>query len=771
MPSPDADSGFKVSVLVAYAFALLAGAALAIWTVIQAERAGAAAQQLERREAPTLREAITLKVHLSETGNALYAYYATRERGAFLARFGAADRAFVASLTRLRQAMNAHAEGGGTSMPRIDTEYANLIQLRHDLSDILAAEIVDWDWAEAILRDIDASVLVLHRELDGLIGGSQDRLARAATEVREQSRRAAWLVGLYIFILLGLSLRLAMQVRANLASVSRRQKLFMFPERNPNPVLRLSPDGEVLYANPSTARLLLGMGLDPRAHADLLPPDFRGRLGAFRASGREHDRISYSLGGRNIEATVQWLPDIKVFHVYFQDVTDRKRAEDRLVYQAYHDALTALPNRQMFMEHLSQLLPDLEKLGSRGALLLLGMDRFKVVIGSHGHNVGDQVTRAVAQRLVGALSSCGDVCRAATLYRFEGSQFAIFLPLRPHDQTHLLLAERLIEQAKLPMLVGGREFFVGMSLGIATYPEDGRDVVTLLKNADTALSRAKDTGGGTLQCYTGDMNARAAEWLRLENYLRHAVEKGELEIHYQPQADAHGRVVGMEALVRWRHPERGLLSPAEFVPLAEESGLVAQVGEWALEQSCRDTQAWITQGHRDLVVAVNLSGRQFNAPDLVARIAVILERTGLPPHHLELEITESVAMYDVEQSGAVLRQLKAMGVRMAIDDFGTGMSSLAYLQRFPLDKLKIDQSFTRRVPGDKHGVAIAQAIVTLGHSLGLKVLAEGIEREDQWQLLRDMGCDLIQGHLLSGALSAEAFGAFLKGVEPVLAKS
>jgi diguanylate cyclase (GGDEF)-like protein len=758
---------FGVLALIAYALVLLAGVALAVWIALQSGRAEKAADDLARRQAPTLREAVALKSRLAGIENALYEYYATRDRRVFQERFAAYDRACVAGVAILRGV----ADGNIGAVLRTDTEYENLRALARELDGILASSEVNWDWARAILRDASLTGRKLEASLDELVDASQTELRRSALDAREAARRTAWLVGLYVLAMLAASLLLGVQVRAYVASRSERRQLFMFPERNPNPVLRVGTDGEVIYANPSAARLLLGMGLDPRAHADLLPPNYMARFGAFRASGREYERIPYNLGDRNLEAMVQWLPDLKVFHVYMQDVTERKRAEDKLVFQAYHDTLTALPNRQMFMEHLTQLLPDLDKLGSRGALLLMGMDRFKVVIGSHGHGVGDQVTRAVAQRLVGTLSSCGDLCRAATLYRFEGSQFGIFLPLRNRDQTHLLLAERLIEQARAPLFVGGQEFFVGLSLGIATYPEDGRDVIALLKNADTALTRAKDAGGGALQCYTGDMNARAAEWLRLENFLRHAVEKRELEMHYQPQADAHGRVVGMEALVRWRHPERGLLSPAEFVPLAEESGLVAQIGEWTLEQSCRDTLAWIEQGHGDLSVAVNLSGRQFHAPDLVARIAAILDRTGLPSSHLELEITESVAMRDVEQSGAVLRQLRAMGVRIAIDDFGTGMSSLAYLQRFALDKLKIDQSFTRRIPGDKHGIAIVQAIVTLGHSLGLKVLAEGVEREDQWQLLRDMGCDLIQGHLLSGALSAEAFGAFLDGVRPVLARS
>jgi diguanylate cyclase (GGDEF)-like protein len=555
------------------------------------------------------------------------------------------------------------------------------------------------------------------------------------------------------------------------ARTRRAQRLLeLFPERNPNPVLRLAPDGRVLYANPATtalaAALAAGGGGDARPEA-ILPPDLGARLVKMRAAAEAQACWEYRLGARTLECRVHYLADLDVFHVYLSDISARKQAEERLVYQAYHDPLTGLPNRRLFQERIGRLLWSQERRGIRTACLLMGLDRFKKVIDSVGHDTADLVMQAVAARLQEVVESCREMCAEAELYRFEGDLFCLLVPGITRGEVPTLVAERIQEGMDRPLYAGGREFFLSFSIGISVFPLDGLDAVTLLRNADTAMRRAKQAGGRAIEYYTQDMNIQALELLRLENYLRHALERGELELYYQPQVETRtGRPVGVEALLRWRHPERGLLAPRAFLEIAEETGLIVPIGEWALATAARTARAWREhQGLPPLTMAVNLSARQFQQQDLPRLVRGVLAETGLSPEALELEITEGTAMHDVEHTAAVLRELKSLGVRLAIDDFGTGFSSLAYLKRFPLDKLKIDQSFIRHLTDDENDAAITRAIIDLGHSLKLTVVAEGVETTEQLARLAQEGCDQVQGYLYGRPAPAAEIAAHWRGGE------
>lgn len=419
----------------------------------------------------------------------------------------------------------------------------------------------------------------------------------AATAVPAQAGTSAgvpdsvWILAI-VFILLALfgGYRLGRRRTKRL----QRRRLGMFPERSPNPVLALTETGTVRYANPATTELLRRIGLDPTQGPDvLLPADLDARLAALRATPEHSATWEYAVAGHTLECTALWIRDLALAHVYLSDITERKEAEAELVYQAYHDALTHLPNRRLFEEQAGHVMYDPGRTDVRAALLLLGLDRFKIVIDSLGHAVGDELLVAVAQRLEETLRDTHDLCPNCMLYRFEGDLFGVCLPEFGTGEIPILMAERLNERLRAPFYAAGRELHVTASIGIAIYPLDGQDADTLLKNAGTAMHRAKAAGGDSLQCYTRDMNDRAAEWLALEGHLRHAEEYGELELYYQPQADvASGEIKGMEALVRWRHPQRGLLSPAVFVPLAEETGLVASIGTWILRTACARTKAW-----------------------------------------------------------------------------------------------------------------------------------------------------------------------------------
>jgi diguanylate cyclase (GGDEF)-like protein/PAS domain S-box-containing protein len=430
------------------------------------------------------------------------------------------------------------------------------------------------------------------------------------------------------------------------------------------------------------------------------------------------------------------------------EVGERKMAEQRAKHLADHDALTGLPNRRLLEDRLTQALALSYRNRKQTAVMFVDLDRFKTINDSLGHAVGDALLREVALRLVNQLRIGDTICRIG------GDEFVVVLPEIKRASDAAQVAQKAIEELSRPIPVDERELTVTPSIGIAVFPDDGRDAETLIRNSDAAMYHAKEMGRANYQFFTAEMNQAASRRLALESDLRRALGKDELRVHYQPVIDARsGRVSGHEALVRWQHPERGLVPPADFIQLAEETGMILKLGEWVLREACR----WATfiGVERRLKIAVNLSPRQFNDPKLVQMVAAALKETGLPARLLELEITESTAMQNTDVALATLNRLKELGVSVAIDDFGTGYSSLSYLKRFPVDKLKVDRSFTAEVPGDEDQCAIVSAIVALAHALDIQVVGEGVETEAQRDFLRGCGCDYLQGYLVGPPLDAD----------------
>jgi diguanylate cyclase (GGDEF)-like protein len=453
-----------------------------------------------------------------------------------------------------------------------------------------------------------------------------------------------------------------------------------------------------------------------------------------------------------------------------QDISDRKRTEERIYHLAYYDDLTGLPNRDLFVEHLYRTLPAVDRDQTMAAVIFVDLDRFKRINDSLGHTVGDQVLKTVADRLLSYTRRSDIVGRinvkphvSLALARLAADEFMILISGLQNAEHAGTVCGRILTEIARPLSLANTELFVTGSLGVALYPADGSDVDGLWRNAHIALEHAKKAGGNCFRFYSLNMNQRAVERLRIESKLNRALEKQELSLYYQPQVGlTSGELLGFEALLRWYPEGEAPISPGEFIPVAEETGLILPIGQWVLKTACAQLSAWRNKGLLPVRVAVNLSARQFASPDLATEIQSILAANGIEPHYLEIELTESIIMHDVEEAQRKLKILKDIGVRVAVDDFGTGYSSMSYLKRFPLDILKIDRSFIKDLHQNRTDKDITRAIIALSHSLNLLVIAEGVENEAQRDILARLGCECYQGFLFSRAEPAAVVEKWLQ---------
>lgn len=514
---------------------------------------------------------------------------------------------------------------------------------------------------------------------------------------------------------------------------------------------------------------------DPYWWINHIHPEDQSRILAEQATIFYQDSLDYEYRFQHKDGTYRWIHD-KLKVVYnaagkpmdiigsWMDITERKQAEETVQYLAYYDALTGLPNRTLFYDRLALAITQAHRRHQKLAVMFLDLDRFKTINDTLGHTVGDLLLQNTAERLKSYLRE------EDTLARLGGNRFMLLLPGITQVEDVTKIAQKLLGAFKHPFHIGDHELYVTASIGIVLYPNDGEDVQTLMKNADTTLYRAKEQGRNTYQFYTPSINAAAFERLRLENNLRRALEREEFVIYYQPQVSLKtGEIVGAEALVRWQHSDLGMIPPMQFIPLAEETGLIVPLGLWVLRTACAQNKAWQNSGFPSLCMAVNISARLFKQPDLVETITRILQETQLDPNYLELELTEGTIMENAEVAIKTLYKLKEMGVHLSVDDFGTGYSSLSYLKRFPIDTLKIDRSFVLNITTDPDDAVISMLIINMARNLKLKVVAEGVETKEQLEFLRSHHCDLFQGYLFSRPVPAETFIKLLQERRRLLA--
>jgi len=444
-----------------------------------------------------------------------------------------------------------------------------------------------------------------------------------------------------------------------------------------------------------------------------------------------------------------------------RDITERKRAEEQIAYLAFHDSLTGLPNNRLFKDRLQQAIAYANRNSSKVGVLFMDLDRFKLINDTMGHRVGDKLLQATADRLMEAVRgydsigiNAGQVIQAQTsVARLGGDEFTILLEDINNLKDIVRVADRLTKTICKPIIIDDQEIYTSTSVGIAIYPDDGDDVDILLKHADTAMYHAKSQGRNNYQFFNATMNEASVQQFTMENALRKSIQNNELCLYYQPQINVvSGEVVGMEALIRWKHPERGFISPSTFIPLAEETGLIMEIGEWVLREACRQGAEWEQQGYRPVTLSVNLSAKQLRDEHINELIVKILFETGMNPKNLGIELTESALILDPDIAHQRLTSIKSLGVKLSLDDFGTGYSSLSYLKRFPIDTLKIDQTFIRDINNNHEDASLVKAIIAMAHGLGLDVVAEGVEHQEQLEFLGENTCDTIQGFLFSRPL-------------------
>ena len=558
------------------------------------------------------------------------------------------------------------------------------------------------------------------------------------------------------------------------ASQSGALQLMHLFDNSASGLLTCGHDGRMLLCSPVAASLLAAT---PEAVCDkgiehwLAPPvDFNQAAGPLLACGQWETLAQRADGSEfPVELTVSEtvLDGTPQFILILRDITDRKLTQARLSFLANFDSLTGLPNRVLFRDRLEQAMARARRSGEPMALMFLDLDHFKVINDSLGHEVGDQLLRQVAELLKGCLRSVDSVARAKggetfTVSRLGGDEFTVIAEHLGSAEDAAHIARRILDALESPIQMSEHELHVSASIGISMYPSDDTDQDGLVRHTDMAMYRAKAMGRGTFSFFSEELSAEVAARLLLESQLRRALERQEFVLHYQPKASLEtGQITGVEALIRWNAPGRGLVPPDRFIRVLEDSGLILPVGAWAIRTACAELATWDRAGLPPISLAVNLSARQFRQPYLARFIEDTLQEAGINPSRLEVELTESLLMEDNEATSGVLAALATMGVRVAMDDFGTGHSSLSYLKRFDIDTLKIDRSFVNELPHDPEDKAIATAIVAMGHSLHMKVVAEGVETRAQAACLRELGCDEMQGYLLSRPMNPTALVAWM----------
>lgn len=724
---------------ISFATILAIAITLATVIVINGNNVSTTAQRLIEQQLPRLALIKQLRAAISEHERLLYEYYATVDRELLWPEIIEKDETLQDLMVTAHQAFSRQI----LTLPNI---YADIKFYRQSLEENLSSNNINWDRARSDLAKLTDAGEQAEATLSTLTQEVQNNAWNGAESTKEQINHILIFVLVFTLITLIAGIYVAYISQMNIKRSAKRRALAMFPERNPSPVMNLNWQGHILFANPACAELLKRLNMDEDRAEELLPANFYRNLKRWQNDRKTLERFETEIKGRQLAYNLSLLPDLGSCHLYIEDITERKQAEDQLQYQAYHDIHTGLANRRQFELDLGRIIE--QKLPI--SVMFVAIDRFKLITASQGYFIGDQIIKEFGSRLVHV---CEALDFSAMGYRLDGYTFCVLIN-SPKSQHAWDTAYAIQSSMDESLQVNDHRYYLTLSMGFCHFPEHGRDAKALITNGNAALNSAKLKGDNISQ-YSEQHHGQEQSWLPIEAKIRKALEWNEFELHYQAKVDGQDHSIkGAEALIRLKDDNGNNISPGRFIPVAEQTGLIVKIGQWVIEKGFRQAKAWYDQGIK-IKLAINISARQFQDRYFLTHLHNQLSETQVNPASIELEITESLLMENAEQSIDIMKQLKAMGFALAIDDFGTGYSSLAYLKRFPIDTLKVDQTFVRNLETDRDDQNIVRAIVALGQHLNLDIVAEGVETNGQLSFLKTLNVNYIQGFLFSKPNVAE----------------
>lgn len=743
----------RVKILLAYLFILSLGLAISVTIFITGRQVTSVTTTLIEEKLPRLQIINELYLAIIERERLLYEYYATTDSTKILSQLTELDHRFSAYFHQIELAIpNSEA------ISNIRYGDSRVRKLTQQLDNNLQQSQVDWDGARAQLVELTETGRKILPALESLVAQVNQEAFQSGKDTRASTELSTRLVISFSIFVIIIAAFVGYYVNSYITETISRRRLAMFAERSPNPILSFNWQGQLSYSNPACFKLMEQQGNHSKRVESLLPDCFQDNIFKLQKSNSNYSQwISEINDNCILEYSLSLLRDLDTCHLYLEDITERTQAQARLKHEAYHDALTDLPNRRYFYEHLNELVANNHN-NSPFALMLIHIDRFDLVTSSAGFQTGDLLMQTVAKQLQVFCQGYCSFDLGNKLYRLDSNKFSLLLDKLPEHEFSEKLAIELRQSLGHSIYIEGKEFHLTLSIGISHYPSQGSEGETLLANADAALTRIKTDGGDGILCYSQDIQDKEQAWITIERDLRTAIEKQQLELFYQPKIQAfQHHICGVEALIRWRKEDGKMISPFEFIPVAEQTGLIIIIGDWVIEQAFKQLKDWqnifAKQGSLKLLenfsIAVNLSAKQFQHPDFISNIKQHLLKAEIEAKFIELEITESLLINDIEQSIRIMHELKDIGFKLSIDDFGTGYSSLSYLKQFPIDKLKIDRAFVMDIENNDDDKVLAKSITDLAHNLKLAVIAEGVENQQQLAIIEELGAEEIQGFYFS----------------------
>ena len=703
------------------------------------------------KELRTLEHILKFRASLGEHERLLYEYYATVDREPAITRLAVLRNTLEQELVYLQNTFDNNEQ-----CQILAKTYEGFSYEYKQLDNILTAEKIDWNAARESLAQLTRHGQAAIPALDELFQavGKNSEFVRKQVEVKLMEM--VIIVTGFVILVLAIILMAGYFIREMLIADNKRKRLAYFPERSPIAVFRLSSDGTVEYQNPASHRIAAQLDVQLET---VLPPEISTWTSELRDSGKQSHSYEYTLCDHILSANLQYLPDLRSYHLYISDVTEQRKAEKELHYLAYYDPISDLPSRRSFLKECENWI---NKGDFAFSVVMIGFHRFEIAARDLGMDVVDELIKQIGQRLLSVLMEVTDSrIKTAQLYRFSGASFIILLQV--HDDSNLYnitehIADSLLQHASNPIRVQRREVCLRPEIGASFYPGDAVAPAQLLGNASAAIAHLMKESRHGYQPVTPEIMRAEHAWHETETAMRQGLERGEFCLYYQPKINLINRQIsGMEALVRWNRRDRGFISPMDFIPVAEESGLIVPLGTWVLDEACHQMFSWQKLDKSKFSVAVNISRLQFQQDNFITLVESMLHKHELNPEDLELEITESMLMQDLTRNLETLNGLRQLGIGLSLDDFGTGYSSLGYLRQFPVTQLKIDKSFIDNIASESRERAIVRTIIQLAHQLDMTVVAEGVETEQQAEILSGLGCDELQGYYFSKPLAAQDF--------------